>query len=63
MDRNVSFLVDELKVVSRSQAENRVFFVSAKEVLQARLCQQTGKPPHSKSYFTLINTNSKFLLT
>ncbi|CAL1262678.1 unnamed protein product [Larinioides sclopetarius] len=47
MDRNVSFLVDELKVVSRSQAENRVFFVSAKEVLQARIQQQKGKPPHT----------------
>ncbi|XP_035215138.1 transmembrane GTPase Marf-like, partial [Stegodyphus dumicola] len=47
MDRNVSFLVDELKVVSRSQAENRVFFVSAKEALQARLMQQKGKPAHS----------------
>lgn len=47
MDRNVSFLVDELKVVSRSQAENRVFFVSAKEALQARMQQQIGKPPHA----------------
>ncbi|XP_023231334.1 mitofusin-2-like [Centruroides sculpturatus] len=46
MDRNVSFLVDELKVVSRQQAEDRVFFVSAKEVLQARLQQQKGLPPH-----------------
>lgn len=48
MDRSVKFLVDELKVVNRSQAENRVFFVSAKEVLQARLQQQQGKPPHSQ---------------
>lgn len=55
MDRNVSFLVDELKVVSRSQAENRVFFVSAKEALQARLCQQMGKPPHSKFFILLIS--------
>ncbi|KAG8201864.1 hypothetical protein JTE90_027344 [Oedothorax gibbosus] len=47
MDRSVKFLVDELKVVNRSQAENRVFFVSAKEVLQARLQQQQGKPPHT----------------
>ncbi|XP_054712132.1 transmembrane GTPase Marf-like [Uloborus diversus] len=47
MDRNVSFLVDELKVVSRTQAENRVFFVSAREALNARLQMQKGKPPHT----------------
>lgn len=58
MDRNVSFLVDELKVVSRSQAENRVFFVSAKEALQARLCQQMGKPPHSKFFVLLISVTN-----
>lgn len=46
-DRTVSFLVDELKVVSRSQAEDRVFFVSAKEALQARLQQHKGLPPHT----------------
>ncbi|GIY67568.1 transmembrane GTPase Marf [Caerostris darwini] len=44
MDRNVSFLVDELKVVTQSQAEDRIYFVSAKEVLQARIQQQKGKP-------------------
>lgn len=48
MERNVSFLVDELNVVSKQEAEDRVFFVSAKEVLQARLLQQKGLPPHSK---------------
>ncbi|GIY60601.1 transmembrane GTPase Marf [Caerostris extrusa] len=43
MDRSVSFLVDELKVVTQSQAEDRIYFVSAKEVLQARIQQQKGK--------------------
>ncbi|XP_042901071.1 transmembrane GTPase Marf [Parasteatoda tepidariorum] len=47
MDRSVNFLVDELKVANRSQAENRVFFVSAKEVLLARLKQQKGEPLHA----------------
>ncbi|XP_015784404.1 transmembrane GTPase Marf [Tetranychus urticae] len=32
-DRSISFLADELKVVSRSEAPERVFFISAKEVL------------------------------
>ena len=32
LERNISFLVDELKCVDRAQAEDRVFFVSAKEV-------------------------------
>ncbi|XP_053210276.1 transmembrane GTPase Marf-like [Panonychus citri] len=32
-DRSVSFLSDELKVVSRAEAPERVFFISAKEVL------------------------------
>lgn len=32
LSRNISFLADELKCVDRAQAEDRVFFVSAKEV-------------------------------
>ncbi|UYV68629.1 MFN2, partial [Cordylochernes scorpioides] len=47
LERNVAFLVDELKVSTRAQAENRVFFVSAKEVLQARLQSQVGLAPHT----------------
>nr|CAG4646047.1 EOG090X01A3 [Macrothrix elegans] len=43
--RTVDFLVDELKVCStRSEAEQRVFFVSAKEVLQARINEYKGLP-------------------
>nr|CAG4635946.1 EOG090X01A3 [Eubosmina coregoni]SVE69640.1 EOG090X01A3 [Eubosmina coregoni] len=43
--RTVDFLVDELKVCnSRAEAEQRVFFVSAKEVLQARINEFKGLP-------------------
>ncbi|XP_018023964.1 transmembrane GTPase Marf isoform X2 [Hyalella azteca] len=37
MERAVGFLCEELKVVAPQEAEQRVFFVSAKEVLQQRL--------------------------
>jgi len=41
LQRNISFLVDELKCVDRAQAEDRVFFVSAKEVIAASFCIET----------------------
>ncbi|KAM8884625.1 mitofusin-2 [Synchiropus picturatus] len=44
MDRCTNFLVDELGVVDRAQACDRVFFVSAKEVLQARSQKAQGMP-------------------
>ncbi|XP_035697180.1 mitofusin-2-like isoform X3 [Branchiostoma floridae] len=44
LERCVSFLVEELGVVDRLQAEDRVFFVSAKEALQSRLQKQQGMP-------------------
>ncbi|XP_065568115.1 transmembrane GTPase Marf-like [Artemia franciscana] len=48
LQRSVDFLVNELKVISsKEEAENRVFFVSAKEVLQARLNEQKKVPIHS----------------
>lgn len=37
MDRSIAFLCDELNVINRDEAADRVFFVSAKEVLQTRL--------------------------
>lgn len=51
MDRCVNFLVEELKVVDRDQAPNRIFFVSAKEVLNSRMQRaqgmpETGEPTH-----------------
>lgn len=43
-DRCVNFLVEELKVVDRDQAPNRIFFVSAKEVLNCRMQRAQGMP-------------------
>uniref|UniRef100_A0A4W5RG50 Dynamin-type G domain-containing protein n=1 Tax=Hucho hucho TaxID=62062 RepID=A0A4W5RG50_9TELE len=43
MDRCVSFLVEELRVVRQEEAPGRIFFVSAKEVLSSRMhCAQGG---------------------
>ena len=44
MDRCTNFLVDELAVVDRTQVSDRIFFVSAKEVLQARVQKAQGMP-------------------
>uniref|UniRef100_A0A0A9XFN8 Transmembrane GTPase Marf n=2 Tax=Lygus hesperus TaxID=30085 RepID=A0A0A9XFN8_LYGHE len=46
-ERAADFLVKELKVCSPKEANERIFFVSAKEVLQARLNEEKGMPPHS----------------
>jgi mitofusin len=35
--RLVDFLVDDLKVCSKEEADNRFFFVSAREMLESRL--------------------------
>uniref|UniRef100_A0A3P9PKB1 Mitofusin 1b n=1 Tax=Poecilia reticulata TaxID=8081 RepID=A0A3P9PKB1_POERE len=43
-DRCVNFLVEELRVVDRDQAPNRIFFVSAKEVLNSRMQRAQGMP-------------------
>ncbi|XP_041377869.1 mitofusin-2-like isoform X1 [Gigantopelta aegis] len=44
MSRNIEFFVDELKVLDRKEAENRVYFVSARETLACRLHQDKGTP-------------------
>uniref|UniRef100_A0A8C6UHX4 Mitofusin 2 n=1 Tax=Neogobius melanostomus TaxID=47308 RepID=A0A8C6UHX4_9GOBI len=44
MERCTDFLVEELRVVERAQAADRIFFVSAKEVLQARGQKAQGMP-------------------
>ncbi|KAJ8043120.1 Mitofusin-2 [Holothuria leucospilota] len=49
LQRNIQFLADELKVVSRQQAEDRVFFVSAKEALIAR-CSALPNTPDSSNF-------------
>lgn len=52
-ERTIDFLVDELKVCSTEEAAQRIFFVSAKEALQARLQEQKGQPAQSNNI--LIN--------
>lgn len=49
LERAVDFLVKELKVCTPKEANERIFFVSAKETLQARLNEEKGMPPHSKT--------------
>uniref|UniRef100_A0A8C7KT28 Mitofusin-1-like n=1 Tax=Oncorhynchus kisutch TaxID=8019 RepID=A0A8C7KT28_ONCKI len=44
MDRCVSFLVEELRVVRQEEAPGRIFFVSAKEVLSSRMHCAQGMP-------------------
>lgn len=44
-ERAVDFLVKELKVCSPKEAEERIFFISAKEALLARLAEQ-GQGEH-----------------
>ncbi|XP_041658974.1 mitofusin-1-like [Cheilinus undulatus] len=44
LDRCVSFLAEELKVVSLEEAPGRIFFVSAKEVLSSRMHRAQGMP-------------------
>jgi mitofusin len=49
MERAVDFLVKELKVCTQKEAQERIFFVSAREALQARLQEQKGLPAHSEN--------------
>lgn len=44
LDRCVSFLAEELKVVNVDEAPSRIFFVSAKEVLSSRMQRAQGMP-------------------
>ncbi|XP_076670680.1 mitochondrial assembly regulatory factor [Andrena cerasifolii] len=46
-ERAVDFLSRELKVYTPKDAEERVFFISAKETLQARMQEQRGQPAHN----------------
>lgn len=44
LDRCVTFLAEELKVVGADEAPSRIFFVSAKEVLSSRMQRAQGMP-------------------
>ncbi|XP_033219058.1 transmembrane GTPase Marf [Belonocnema kinseyi] len=46
-ERAIDFLTKELKVYNSKDAEERVFFISAKETLLARLEEQRGHPAHN----------------
>ncbi|EDW30569.1 GL26855 [Drosophila persimilis] len=45
-ERCIDFLTKELKVSNEREAAERVFFVSARETLQARIEEAKGNPPH-----------------
>lgn len=45
-ERCIDFLVKELKVCTEKEAAERVFFVSARETLQARVEEAKGNPSH-----------------
>ncbi|XP_017030007.1 transmembrane GTPase Marf isoform X2 [Drosophila kikkawai] len=45
-ERCIDFLTKELKVSNEKEATERVFFVSARETLQARIEEAKGNPPH-----------------
>ena len=49
MGRGVEFLVTELNACTQEVANQRIFFVSAKEALLARLQEQKGLPAESKN--------------
>ncbi|XP_059485368.1 transmembrane GTPase Marf [Neocloeon triangulifer] len=67
-ERTVDFLVTELGVCTTEEAAQRIFFVSAKEALQARLQEQKGQPAHTgalaegfpKRYFEFQDFEKKF---
>ncbi|GAA6232803.1 mitofusin-1-like isoform X1 [Lates japonicus] len=44
LDRCVSFLAEELRVVRLDEAPGRIFFISAKEVLSSRMQRAQGMP-------------------
>jgi len=46
LERSISFLSDELQVVGKYEAEDRVFFISAKEALIARTKGSGTPSPH-----------------
>jgi hypothetical protein len=48
MKRAVEFLVTELNVCAQEEANERIFFMSAKEVLQARVKEENRQPADSK---------------
>ena len=54
LERNIKFLAEELNVMQRHEAEDRVFFVSAREALVSRVHQEQGTPTPSKWNWSLL---------
>merc|ERR1719412_2357928 len=52
-ERALKFLVDELQICSKEEAEDRIFFIAAKEALQTRLKEAKGQKPNisTEDYF------------
>lgn len=64
-ERSILFLCDELNVISKEEAEERVFFVSAKEVINTRIAgkqlnRSEMKEGYSERYFEFENFERKF---
>jgi len=53
-ERALTFLAEELKVCSKEEALDRIFFISAKEALQTRVQEAKGQPPNiqTEDYFS-----------
>ena len=45
MERAEAFLTDELKIYNSAEAQNRVFFISAREMLNTRIARTKGLTP------------------
>lgn len=54
-ERAVDFLSKELKVCNPKDAEERIFFISAKETLSARMQEQRGLPSHSNYLIYILS--------
>lgn len=64
-ERSILFLCDELNVIAKEEAEERVFFVSAKEVINTRIAgkqlnRSELKEGYSERYFEFENFERKF---
>ncbi len=66
LERAVQFLSEELRICTKEEAEDRIFFVSAKEALQARTQEARGLPPQISTddffprYLEFQNFEKKF---
>ena len=61
-ERAVAFLSGELKVCTKEEALDRIFFISAKEALQKRVQEAKGQPPniHTEDHVSRYMEYSEF---